>query len=62
MLTKEQVIESIKSMPEDKFDDIDVLLERLVKLEKIYTGLEQLEGGEGIPLDQLHKHMTEWDN
>lgn len=62
MLTKEQVLESIKSMPEDKFDDIDVLLERLVMLEKIYTGLTQLEGGEGIPVDQLHKQMTEWDN
>jgi hypothetical protein len=27
MLTKEQVLESIKNMPEDRFDDIDILLE-----------------------------------
>ena len=62
MITKEKVLDSIKNMPEDKLEDIDILLERLVMLEKIYTGLTQLEGGEGIPLDQLHKQMTEWDN
>ncbi len=62
MLTKEQVLQSIKNMPEEKFDDIDVLLERLVMLEKIYTGLDQLDKGEGVAIDQLQKDMNEWDN
>jgi hypothetical protein len=38
MLTKEQIIESIKNMPEEKFEDIDVLLERIM-LDKIFYGI-----------------------
>lgn len=62
MLTKEQVLQSIKNMPEDRFDDIDVLLERLVMLEKIYTGLDQLDKGEGVAVDQMQKEMSTWDD
>lgn len=40
MLTKELILEAIKNMPEEKFEDIDVLLERLVMLDKIQTGIE----------------------
>jgi hypothetical protein len=35
MLTKEQILESIKTMPEEKFEDIDVLLKRIIMLDKI---------------------------
>jgi hypothetical protein len=62
MLTKEQVIESIKNMPEDKFEDIDILIERLIMLEKIYIGIEQLDRGEGITLEELEKEMETWDD
>ena len=62
MLTKEQVLQSIKNMPEERFDDIDVLLERLVMLEKIYTGLDQLDKGEGVAVDQMQKEMSTWDD
>ncbi len=60
MLTKEQVLESIRNMPEDKFDDIDILLERLVMLEKIYTGIAQADKGELIPLEEVMKEMKKW--
>lgn len=49
-------------MPEDKFEDIDVLLERLVMLEKIHEGLNQLENGQGVSLKALQKDMGKWDN
>ncbi|MBA4139666.1 MAG: hypothetical protein H0X70_04030 [Segetibacter sp.] len=62
MLTKEQVIESIKNMPEDKFEDIDILMERLIILEKIYIGIDQLDRGEGITLEELEKEMETWDD
>ncbi|MGN6267962.1 MAG: hypothetical protein ACTHM5_19955 [Ginsengibacter sp.] len=45
MITKEKIIESIKAMPEEKFEDIDVLLERIVLLEKIETGLKDIQNG-----------------
>ncbi|MCW3107125.1 MAG: hypothetical protein JWQ09_1631 [Segetibacter sp.] len=60
MLTKEQVIESIKNMPEERFEDIDVLLERLVMLDKIQIGIEQADKGELIPIEDLIKEMKEW--
>lgn len=56
MLTKEQVLESIKNMPEEKFEDFDVLLERLVMLDKIHTGIEQADTGELIAIEE----MKEW--
>ena len=60
MLTKEQVLESIKNMPEDKFEDIDILLERLVMLEKIYTGIEQADKGELVPIEEVMTEMKKW--
>ena len=38
MLTKEKLLAFIKAMPEDEFEDIDVLLERIVILEKVEKG------------------------
>jgi hypothetical protein len=49
-------------MPEDNFDNTDILFERIMMLRKIYMGLEQLDRGESISLEQLEKEMKEWDN
>ncbi len=62
MLTIELILETIKNMPEEKFEDIDVLLERLVMLDKIQTGIEQLDRGEKITIEELEKAMDEWDD
>ncbi len=59
MLTKELILETIKNMPEEKFEDIDVLLERLVMLDKIQTGIEQANRGELIPLEEIIKEMKD---
>ena len=60
MLTKELILETIKNMPEEKFEDIDVLLERLVMLDKIQIGIEQADRGELIPMEEIIKEMKEW--
>ena len=60
MLTKEQVLESIKSMPEDKFDDIDVLLERLVMLEKIEKGEQDIVEGRIFSNEQAKQKLSKW--
>ena len=60
MLTKEQVIESIKSMPEDKFDDIDVLLERLVMLEKIEKGEQDIVEGRVFSNEEAKQKLSKW--
>ena len=44
MLTKELIVETILKMEEDKFEDIDVLLERLVILDKYKPVLSKQTG------------------
>lgn len=60
MLTKDLILETIKNMPEEEFDDIDVLLERLVILDKIQTGIEQADKGELISFEELAKELRQW--
>ena len=60
MITKEKIIESIKAMPEEKFEDIDVLLERIVLLEKIETGLEDVENGNTHTNEDMNQINESW--
>ena len=60
MITKEKIIESIKAMPEEKFDDIDVLLERIVLLEKIETGLKDVENGNTHTNEDMNQINESW--
>ena len=53
MLTKKKIIESIKAMPEEDFEDIDVLLERIIVLDKIERGLKDVENGNVIPNEEM---------
>ena len=60
MITKEKIIESIKAMPEEKFDDIDVLLERIVLLEKIEIGLKDVENGNTHTNEDMNQIIESW--
>ena len=60
MLTKEVLLEAISKMPEEFFDDVDILLERIVMLEKIYKGIDQADRGEVISFEDLQNEMKEW--
>ncbi len=58
MLSKAKVLESIKSMP-DQFN-LDDLVERLIFLQKIETGLEQAEKGKVLSHDEVEEKVKEW--
>lgn len=60
MISKEKIIESIKAMPEDKFENIDVLLERIVLLQKIEEGLKEVEEGNTISNEQMNQTIESW--
>jgi len=60
MITKQKILETINAMPEDRFDDVEVVIERLVLLEKIQRGIEQAEKGGVISLDELKEEMKSW--
>lgn len=58
MLTKEKIIESIKA--ENSFEDIDVLLERIVVLDKIEQGLKDVEDGNVISNEEMKNLIDSW--
>ena len=60
MITKDKIIESIKAMPEEKFEDIDVLLERIVLLEKIETGLKDIQNGNTHTNEEMNQIIESW--
>lgn len=60
MLTKEKIIESIRAMPEDKFNNIDVLLERIVLLEKIESGSTDIENGDMHTNEEMNQITDSW--
>jgi hypothetical protein len=60
MLNKEKLIESIKNMPEDVFEDIDVLLDRIILLEKIENGLKHVKEGNVISEEEMGTIIESW--
>ena len=60
MLTKEKIIETIQAMPENSFEDIDVLIERLIILERLEKGMADIEAGRTITHEELKKKMETW--
>ena len=57
-MTKEKIIETIKGLPEHF--DLDVLMERLLFVEKVEKGLEQLRNGERINHEDVKKMADKW--
>ena len=60
MLTKEKLLESIKAMPEEKFEDIDILLERIVLLEKIENGEQDIVDGRIFSNEEAIQNLSKW--
>jgi hypothetical protein len=58
MLVKERVLDTIQSMP-DEFT-LDELVELLVLLEKVEIGLQQVEEGKTLSLEDAREKMKKW--
>lgn len=54
-ITKEKIIEVIKAMPENEFEEIEVLLERLVLLDKIQNAEDDIKAGRVYTNDQMEE-------
>jgi Zn-dependent alcohol dehydrogenase len=57
-MTKDSVIEVINKMPEDF--DLDTLVQRLIFIEKVNEGLDQIDEGKGIPLEEVKQLVKQW--
>lgn len=60
MLTKEKLIESLRAMPEEVFEDIDVLFEQIIILNKVESGIKDVEEGNIISHDDMKKVIDAW--
>ena len=58
MLTKARIKEQIDKLPE-KFS-LDELIERLILIEKIESGIKQSENGEVISEDEMDNEIEKW--
>ena len=60
MITKEKLLDSIKSMPEEKFNNIDEIIEEIILLEKIENSLDAVRRGEVLSEDEVDKEISKW--
>jgi hypothetical protein len=58
MLTKDMVYTSLQEMP-DEFD-LDEFIERLIFIQKIKTGLEQLSEGQKKSHQEVRQMVESW--
>lgn len=60
MLTKEKLLASIKAMPEEEFEDIDVLFERIVILQKIEKAEKDIAAGNVFSTEVAKEKLQKW--
>jgi hypothetical protein len=58
MLTKEKVLSSVASLPAEF--SIDDLIEKLILIEKIETGLHQVRNGMMISQEEMEQKVKSW--
>lgn len=58
MLKREKIINTLKIIPDQV--SLDEVLDRIILLDKIETGLEQSEKGQLTPDDELDGKLPEW--
>lgn len=59
-ISKKQVIETINAMTEEEFEDIDVLLERIMILEKIEKAEKNISAGETYTTEEAKEKLSKW--
>jgi len=60
MISKNQIIDAIKAMPEEEFTDIEPVIEEIILLEKIKKGLAAVEKNEVLSEDEVEKLSEKW--
>ena len=57
-MNREKAIATINEMPQDF--DLDILMEKLIFIEKVEKGLQQLEEGNSLTHEQVKQHIKQW--
>ena len=59
-LTKKQIIDTINAMPEEEFKDIDVLLERMIVLEKVDKAEQNIVDEKTYTTEEAKQKLSKW--
>ena len=59
-ITKKQIIDTINAMPEDEFEDIDVLSDRIVMLEKIEKAEKNIRENKTYTTEEAKQYLSSW--
>lgn len=59
-ITKSQIIEAIQAMPQEEFNHIDEVLQEIILLEKIETGLKEMRAGNVVSEEEMDKIIASW--
>lgn len=57
-MKREKAMETIKEFPQEF--DLEELIERLVFVEKVEKGLQQIEAGKTTPHEQVKEILKKW--
>jgi len=59
-ISKKQVLESINAMTEEEFTDINVLLERIILLNKLMAGEKNIAEGKTYTTEEAKEKLSKW--
>ncbi|MDE1192323.1 MAG: hypothetical protein PW786_09310 [Arachidicoccus sp.] len=59
-ISKLKIIDAIKAMPQEEFEDIDEVIEEIILLEKIEQGLKDMQEGRVYTEEEAKKIMYSW--
>jgi hypothetical protein len=60
MLTKDKLIEIIYHMPDEKFSNLESLLEEIILFDKIENSLQAAAKGEVYSEEEMHQIISKW--
>ena len=60
MITKEKLLATIKNMPEEKFTDLDSVLEEIILMDKIENSMEAAAKGNVLSEEEMDKLIDSW--
>ena len=60
MVTKKQILETLEGLPEDKFGNIENVIEEIILLEKIEKGIKEIKEGKSLSEEDANKEMDKW--
>ena len=60
MLTKEKLLATLNAMPEDEFNDLDFILERIVTLEKVERSERDIKDGKVYSTEEARQNLERW--